>query len=91
VLARLELAAQRPREAEDHLRRALRLDPLMVTAHRLLGNALALQGRYREAVEWWSRWLKIGEYGDDVTADPQDVEAAVRAAETLDALLGDHG
>ncbi len=91
ILARLELAAHRPREAEDHLRRALRLDPLLVTAHRLLGNALALQGRYREAVEWWNRWLTIGEDAADASADSQDVEAAVRAAETLDALLGDHG
>ena len=91
ILARLELAAHRPREAEDHLRRALRLDPLLVTAHRLLGNALALQGRYREAVEWWNRWLKVGVYADDGAAAPEDVEAAVRAAETLDALLSDHG
>jgi tetratricopeptide (TPR) repeat protein len=88
LLGRLELAAQRPREAEEYLRRALRLDPLLVSAHRLLGDALALQGRFGEAVEWWQRWLKIGEHDEQTdVGELQRVKDAVRAAETLDALV----
>jgi hypothetical protein len=88
LLGQLELAARRPHEAEDYLRRALRLDPLLVAAHRLLGDALALQGRYGEAVEWWQRWLKIGEHDERTdAAEVARVRDAVRAAQTLDALV----
>ncbi len=88
LLGRLELAANRSHEAEENLRRALRLDPLLVSAHRLLGDALALQGRFHEAVEWWQRWLKIGEHDSQAdVADLQRVQEAVTAAQTLDALV----
>ncbi len=86
ILAEVELAAMRPTEAEEHLRRALRVDPMLVSGHRLLGDALALQGRFQEAVEWWQRWLKIGERSDDA-AVADHVRRATEAAQTLDALL----
>lgn len=93
LLGKLELSSGRPHEAEEYLRRALRLDPLLVSAHRLLGDALALQGRFMEAMEWWGRWLKIGEHDEQTDADEvQRVREAVRAAETLNALVrGAHG
>lgn len=89
VLGQVELVAGRPREAEDHLRRALRLDALLWPAHRLLGDALALQGRYRGAMEWWERWLTIGEHGELEPDEVAQVKEAIAAARTLDLLL--HG
>lgn len=86
LLAEVELAGLRAVEAEDHLRRALRVDPLLVAGHRLLGDALALQGRFQEAIEWWQRWLKIGEQSED-GAVADHVRRAVAAAQTLDELL----
>ena len=56
-------------------------------AHRLLGNTLALQGRFTEAVEWWQRWLKIAAYEPRLAADVDPVQEAVQAAQTLDLLL----
>ncbi len=88
LLGHIELASHRPQDAEGCLRRALRLDPLLVSAHRLLGDALALQGRFGEAVEWWTRWLKIGEHDPEINASQVErVQDAIRAAETLDALV----
>ncbi len=88
VLGQVDLAEGHAREAEEHLRRALRLDPLLGPAHRLLGNALARQGRHAEAVEWWERWLKI----EDGTEEAEQVQQAVAAARTLAALLeASHG
>lgn len=93
LLGELELSSGRSHEAEEYLRRALRLDPLLVSAHRRLGDALALQGRFIEAMEWWERWLKIGEHDEQTDADEvRRVREAVRAAETLNALVrGAHG
>ncbi|UCF41463.1 MAG: DUF4388 domain-containing protein, partial [Gemmatimonadota bacterium] len=87
VQGRVSLIAGEAVAAEEHLRRALRLDPLFSAAHRSLGDALALQGRFREAVEWWQRWLKIHEQegGDD--EDLQQVRDAVAAAQTLSTIL----
>lgn len=88
LLGQLKLAVKRPHEAEEYLRRALRLDPLLVDAHRLLGEALVLQGRFGEAVEWWHRWLKIGEHDEQTdAAQITRVREAVSAAQTLDALV----
>jgi hypothetical protein len=54
-LGTVHLAANRPADAEEFFRRGLRLDSLLVSAHRLLGDALARQGRLREATAWWGR------------------------------------
>jgi len=87
LLGRIALAVRREAEAEDHLRRALRLDAMLVEAHRLLGHAVALQGRFPEAIEWWQRWLQLSAGSPDRAADVDRVQEAVHAAQTLDLLL----
>lgn len=89
VLGQVELVAGRPREAEGHFRHALQLDALLWPAHRLLGDALALQGRFRGAIEWWERWLTIGEHGELEQDEVDQVREAIAAARTLDLVL--HG
>ncbi len=90
TLGEIELTAKQAGLAEENLRRALRIDPMLVIAHRLLGNALALQGRYAEAVEWWQRWLTLGEHTEEDEAEIEQVKEALRAVEKLDTLLGQH-
>lgn len=91
TLGQIELTAGQPARAEDHLRRALRLDTTLLTAHRLLGDALARQGRFTEAVEWWERWLRAGEHDESEAAEVSRVETAMAAARTLGATLGVSG
>jgi len=86
------LRAGQAADAEQYLRRALRQDPALTRGHRMLGDSLALQGRYAEAVEWWQRWLKLGEQGGEDPAELALVREAVAAAETLQTLLArSHG
>src|SRR3989454_568203 len=59
LLGRIHLAGAQPAEAVDELRRALRLDPLHVAAHRILGHALAAAGRFGEAVDQWDQWERL--------------------------------
>lgn len=87
LLGRIALAGRREAEAEEHLRRALKLDALLADGHRLLGDAVALQGRFTEAVEWWQRWLKISGQSPQLAAEVDRVQEAVHAAQTLDLLL----
>lgn len=87
VLGRVHLGAARDVEAEDCFRRALRLDPLLARAHRLLGHALARQGRFAEAASWWGRWLTLREQAGEPADSPVDVEEAIRAATILDQFL----
>ena len=67
----------------------LRIDPMFLPAHRMLGNAVAMQGKYAEAVEWWQRWLKIGEKTEEDETELEQVREALRAVEKLDGLLGE--
>ena len=87
LLGRAELQLHRPAEAAEHLRRAVRLDAMLVGAHRLLGDALVQQGRFDEAVEWWERWLGLGVHGDEPEAEVKRVEDAVQAARALSTML----
>ncbi len=87
LLGRVALAMRREAEAEEHFRRALRLDAMLADAHRLLGQALALQGRFAEAVEWWQRWLQSGAGSGAPSAEVDRVQEAVHAAQTLEMLL----
>jgi hypothetical protein len=85
-LGELELRRGKAPAAEAALRRALRLDPMLTSAHRLLGEAVARQGRIGEAVDWWQRWLTV----NDTLAEPEDdevVRQAVHAALTLQTFL----
>ena len=88
TLGQVELGARQAEAAEENLRRALRIDPMLVSAHRLLGNSLALQGRYAEAVEWWQRWLTLGEHSQEDEAEIEQVKEALGAVEKLDTILG---
>jgi hypothetical protein len=90
LLARVALAAHREADAEAHARRALKLDASLREAYRLLGDALVLQGRFAEAVDWWRRWLEVGSPAS--AAEVDKVQEAVHAAQTLELLIrGSHG
>lgn len=83
LLGRIQLAASRPGDAVDELRRALHLDPLLVAAHRMLGYALCASGRFAEAVEEWDQWERLASRSEAETAHLEQVRRAKTAAQTL--------
>ena len=83
LLGRIALAAGRGGDAVEELRRALRLDPLLVAAHRVLGFALAATGRFGEAVEQWDQWERLASHSDAERAHGDEVSRAKVAAQTL--------
>jgi tetratricopeptide (TPR) repeat protein len=85
-----KIVAERGRdgEAEESLRRALRLDPGLQEAHRILGDVLARQGRFTEAAESWQRWLEYAQQVPELSEGVDEVQEAVQAAQTLAQLLG---
>ena len=87
MLGQTDLAEHRASDAEDNLRRTLRMEPMLAKAHRLLGNALAMQGRYQEAAQWWQRWLKLEDDSQEREREGQRVREALKAVEKLDSLL----
>jgi hypothetical protein len=87
LAGRISLVRGRAPQAEEEFRRALRLDPLIVPAHRYLGDALAQQGRLAEAVEWWERWLTLSVQDENGDEEHRGVRDAVAAAQTLAAFL----
>lgn len=87
LLARARLAGGRAADAEDALRRALVLDPRHAEAQRLLGAALAQRGRFAEAVEWWTRWLALGEQVAPEGGERERISQAMKAARELDMAL----
>jgi len=87
LMGRAHLLVGHAVEAEESLRRALRLDPKLGTAHRLLGNALVLRGRLGEAVEWWERWLEIAKATGADGRERDRVRRAMMAARDLDAAV----
>lgn len=91
VLGKIELAAKRLEQAEEYIRRALRIDPMLANAHRLLGDTLAMLGRYSEAVEWWQRWLTLSEQAEQEEREVERVKEALRTVEKLDLLLENPG
>jgi len=70
-------------DAVEELRRALRLDPLAVAAHRVLGYALVATGRFGEAVEQWDQWERLAPRSDVELKQLDDVRRAKAAAQTL--------
>src|SRR6266516_1523342 len=82
LLGRIDLAAGRA-AAVDELRRALRLDPLLVAAHRFLGYALVATGRFAEAVEQWDQWERLAARSESELAQLDEVRRAKTAAQTL--------
>jgi hypothetical protein len=91
ILGKIDVAEKHLSKAEDHLRRALRIDPMLTDAHRLLGDALAMSGRYSEAVEWWRRWLTLSEHEEQEEREIERVKEALRTVEKLDLLLESKG
>ena len=90
LLGRIALAAGRGPDAVEELRRALRLDPLGVTAYRLLGYALVATGRFAEALDQWSQWERLAPRSEAELARLDEVRRARAAAQTL-AGAGTHG
>jgi hypothetical protein len=91
ILGKIDLAEKRLAQAEEYLRRALRIDPMLADAHRLLGDTLAMSGRYSEAVEWWQRWLTLSEHAEQEVREVERVKEALRTVEKLDLLLESSG
>lgn len=87
MLGQIDLAEHRASDAEDNFRRTLRMEPMLAKAHRLLGNALAMQGRHQEAVQWWQRWLKLEDDSEEREREVERVREALKAVEKLDSLL----
>ena len=83
LLGRISVAAGRPVEAAEQLRRAQRLDPLLVAAYRVLGYALVATGRFAEAVEQWDQWERLAAHSESETAQLNQVRRAKAAAQTL--------
>lgn len=83
LLGRAHLAAGRPAEATDELRRALRLDPLSAPAYRVLGYALVAQGRFGEATEQWEQWERLASRSEQELAQLEEVRRAKAAAQVL--------
>src|SRR5437879_4511321 len=83
LLGRIALASGRSVDAVEELRRALRLDPLAVAAHRVLGYALVGTGRFDEAVEQWDQWERLAARSETELAQLEEVRRAKSAAQTL--------
>ncbi len=83
LLGRIALAAGRGPDAVEELRRALRLDPLLVAAHRMLGYALVATGRFGEAVEQWDQWERLAARSESELTQADEVGRAKAAARTL--------
>ena len=91
LLGRIALAAGRGADAVEELRRALRLDPLLVGAHRMLGYALAATGRFGEAVGHWEQWERLAARSETELAQLDEVRRAKAAAQTLAGAGSVHG
>jgi tetratricopeptide (TPR) repeat protein len=87
LLGRVHLMTGRAIEAEEALRRAIKLDPTLASAHRLLGNALILRGRLGEAVESWERWLGMSAGSEASLGERETINRAIRAARDLDTAV----
>jgi len=70
-LGLLALADHDPGQAERYLRHALALRPRQAESHNSLGNALATQGRYREALREFERYRALG------PLDPQALQRKI--------------
>jgi hypothetical protein len=91
LLGRIALAAGRSADAVEELRRAIRLDPLLVAAHRMLGYALVATGRFGEAVEQWDQWERLAARSESELSHVDDVGRSKAAARTLATGTGTGG
>ena len=84
VAARALLASGRPDEAEAVLLSVLGTDAVQAPARRLLGLALAAQGRFEEAVESWDHWSRL----DTRAAEEDALGSWVSRLRSASELLG---
>lgn len=87
LLGRILAKIGRHRDAEENLRRALKMDSMLGRAHRELGAVLAKQGKYAEAVDWWQRWLGVDKFTQAEPREVPRITQAVEAAQNLESLL----
>ena len=80
LLGRVHLAQGNASSAAEQLRRAVRLDPLLPAAYRVLGFALIAMGRFAEALASWDQWDRIASRSADEEAQRPNVERARQAA-----------
>ncbi len=85
LLGRIQLAAGRPAEAHEELRRALRLDPLLAPAIRVLGFALVQLGRFAEAVDHWDQWERLA---PNHAGEINNLESVLQAKAAAQLLAG---
>src|SRR5262245_6806363 len=83
LLGRIHMAASRPGEAVEELRRAQRLDPEAVPVYRLLGYALVQIGRFAEAVEAWDQWDRLTTDDHQEASHRNDIDTSRAAARLL--------
>jgi len=86
LLGQVHLAAGRPNDAVEELRRTIRLDPLLAPAHRVLGFALVGIGRFAEGVEEWDRWERLAAQSETELTRLPEVKRARSAAQILGGL-----
>lgn len=87
LLGRILAKIGRHRDAEENLRRALKMDSMLGRAHRELGVVLAKQGKYAEAVDWWQRWLGVDKFTQAEPREVPRITQAVEAAQNLESLM----
>jgi len=87
VLARAHLREGRQADAIDEARRAVRLAPEHLDAHRLFGVVLAAAGRFREADDQWAQAERLLA-ADSPVPVRRELAAARGAAQTLETMLG---
>jgi tetratricopeptide (TPR) repeat protein len=83
VPAREALAQGEYEIAAGALEELLRLDPLMPEARRMLGVCQAAQGRFREALESWGAWQRLGPRSPGEEVEQASVDRMRGAVETL--------
>lgn len=88
LMGRIHLAAGRAGDAVEDLRRAVRLDPLLAPAYRMLGYALVGLGRFAEAAEQWDQWEQLASRSEGEAKQLEEVRRAKAAAQTLAGVYG---
>ncbi len=85
LLARAHLKENRVNDAIEESRRAVRLDPMSLDAHRLFGLSLVAAGRFLEAGEQFTQWERLAT--DETPATDREVVASAKAAAQMLAQL----
>jgi len=87
LLGRIALLEGRPLDAQESLREALRLAPGLPQARRLLGIALAAEGRMEEAARAWEEWLALPSRPPEEERRRAQVAGGAAAARVLADLM----